>query len=192
QPGKEDWRLTYASRRTTLDPQTFSVTHSETSPRRFTFLLGPGETCRTAAGRLKELEGKDKLTLDELERAFSVERLNKDFFKRYKEFYERFTAHLLSSEKAAATRAAFGIPALIDPKEQDKADKPVRDFAKKLLGRLVFLHFLQKKRWLGCPAGSTDWSAGEENFIADFFEKAKAAGDADRFHSKYLTPLFFE
>ena len=192
QPGKEDWRLTYASRRTTLDPETFAVTHSETSPRRFTFLLGPGETCKTAAGRLKELEGKDKLTLDELERAFSVERLNKDFFKRYKEFYERFTAHLLTADKAAATRAAFGIPVLIDPKEQDKADKPVRDFAKKLLGRLVFLHFLQKKRWLGCPKGTTDWSAGEENFIADFFEKAKAAGEADRFHSKYLTPLFFE
>ena len=140
----------------------------------------------------KELEEKEKLTLDELERAFSVERLNKDFFKRYKEFYERFTAHLLSSEKAAATRKAFGIPVLAEPKEQDKADKPVRDFSKKLLGRLVFLHFLQKKRWLGCPKGSTDWSGGEENFIADFFEKSKAAGEADRFHSKYLTPLFFE
>lgn len=192
QPGRDDWRLTYASRRTTLDPETFAVTHSETSPRRFTFVLGPGETCRTAAGRLKELEGKDRLSLDELERAFSVERLNKDFFKRYKEFYERFTAHLLSNGQASATRQAFGVPVRIDPKEQDKADKPVRDFAKKLLGRLVFLHFLQRKRWLGCPKGTTDWSGGEENFIADFFEKAKAAGEADRFHSKYLTPLFFE
>jgi hypothetical protein len=192
QPGKEDWRLTYASRRTTLDPETFAVTHSETAPRRFTFLLGPGETCRTAAGRLKELEGKDKLTLDDIERAFSVERLNKDFFKRYREFYERFTTHLLSSDKAAATRAAFGIAVLADPKEQEKADKPVRDFAKKLLGRLVFLHFLQKKRWLGCPAGSTDWTGGEADFIAAFFEKAKASGEGDRFHSKYLTPLFFQ
>jgi Eco57I restriction-modification methylase len=192
QPGRDDWRLTYASRRTTLDPETFAVTHSETSPRRFTFLLGPGETCRTAAGRLKELEGKDKLTLDELERAFSVERLNKDFFKRYKEFYERFTTHLLSSDKADATRKTFGIKPEGDPKEQDKADKPVRDFSKKLLGRLVFLHFLQKKRWLGCPKGTTDWSAGEENFIADFFEKARADGKSDHFHSLYLTPLFFE
>lgn len=192
QPGRDDWRLTYASRRTTLDPETFAVTHSETSPRRFTFLLGTGETCRTAAGRLKELEGRDRLTLAELERAFSVERLNKDFFKRYKEFYERFTAHLLSSEKAAATREAFGITPKSDPKEQDKADKPVRDFSKKLLGRLVFLHFLQKKRWLGCPKGSTDWTGGEEDFIAKFFEKAKAASEGDRFHSKYLTPLFFE
>lgn len=192
QPGKEDWRLTYASRRTTLDPETFAVTHSETSPRRFTFLLGPGETCRTAAGRLKELEGKDKLTLDELERAFSVERLNKDFFKRYKEFYERFTAHLLTSEKAATTRKAFGINIEADPKEQDKADKPVRDFSKKLLGRLVFLHFLQRKRWLGCPKGSTDWSGGEEDFIAKFFEKSRADGVANHFHSKYLAPLFFE
>jgi hypothetical protein len=99
QPGRDDWRLTYASRRTTLDPETFAVTHSETSPRRFTFLLGPGESCRTAAGRLKELEGQGKPTLADLERAFSVERLNKDFFKRYKEFYERFTAHLLDSEQ---------------------------------------------------------------------------------------------
>jgi hypothetical protein len=192
QPGREDWRLTYASRRTTLDPETFAVTHSETSPRRFTFLLGPGETCRTAAGRLKELQGKENLTLDNLERAFSVERLNKDFFKRYKEFYERFTAHLLDSKNARATRKAFGIHLFADPKEQEKADKPVRDFVKKLLGRLVFLHFLQKKRWLGCPKGSTDWSGGEDNFIADFFEKAITAGEGGQFHSKYLTPLFFE
>jgi len=141
---------------------------------------------------LKELEGKEKLTLEDIERAFSVERLNKDFFKRYREFYERFTTHLLSSEKAAATRTAFGIAVLADAKEQEKADKPVRDFAKKLLGRLVFLHFLQKKRWLGCRAGSTDWTGGEADFIAAFFEKAKAAGEGDRFHSKYLTPLFFQ
>ncbi|MBN8459664.1 MAG: N-6 DNA methylase [Verrucomicrobia bacterium] len=201
QPGRDDWRLTYASRRTTLDPETFAVTHSETSPRRFTFLLGPGETCRTAAGRLKELEGKDNLTLAELERAFSVERLNKDFFKRYKEFYERFTTHLLSSDLAAATRQAFCIEPTADPKEQDKADKPVRDFSKKLLGRLVFLHFLQKKRWLGCPPlkergrpahSSPDWSDGDPDFIANFFSQAKAANEADRFHSAYLAPLFFE
>jgi hypothetical protein len=46
---------------------------TETAPRRFPFLLGPGETCRTAAGRLKELEGKETLTLGDLEAAFFVE-----------------------------------------------------------------------------------------------------------------------
>ena len=46
----------------------------------------------------------------------------------------------------------FGIARGKDSNEYGRALKPVRDFAKKLLGRLVFLHFLQKKGWLGCPA----------------------------------------
>ena len=43
QPNSTDWRLTYASRQTTLDQDTFKITTIETAPRRFTFLLGPNE-----------------------------------------------------------------------------------------------------------------------------------------------------
>lgn len=193
QPGKPDWRLTYACKRSQLDDDTLEITSTQTAPRRYTFLLGENEPCRTAAGRLAELREKgEHLTLEEVEKAFSVERLNKDFFKDYKKHYETFVAHLLAPENAKATRAAFGIATHKDKAEQDKADKPIRDFVKRLLGRLVFLHFLQKKGWMGCPAKGKAWTGGDPDFLASYFKTATDKNDAHRFHSKWLIPLFFD
>jgi len=193
QPGKADWRLTYACKRSQIDDDTLEITSTQTAPRRYTFLLGNNEPCRTAAGRLAELREKgDHLTLDEVEKAFSVERLNKDFFKDYKKHYEGFVAHLLSPDAAKTTRSAFGIDPHGDEDAQTKADKPVRDFVKRLLGRFVFLHFLQKKGWMGCKAGGKAWTGGDGDFLASYFALAESKGEADRFHSRWLIPLFFE
>ncbi len=193
QPGKPDWRLTYACKRSQLDDDTLEITTTQTAPRRYTFLLGPNEPCRTAAGRLAEMREKgEHLTLQEVEKAFSVERLNKDFFKDYKKHYETFTAHLLAPENAKSTRTAFGITKHSEQADQDKADKPVRDFVKRLLGRLVFLHFLQKKGWMGCKAGGKSWTGGDADFLNSYFSHALSQKDAHRFHSRWLIPLFFD
>lgn len=206
QPGKGDWRLTYASKRSQLDEDTLEITSVQTAPRRYTFLLGENEPCRTAAGRLAEIRERDEhLTLDDVEKAFSVERLNKEFFKLYKEHYDRFVAYLLAPERVKAVRTAFGVPFIRDDDAestaaaQDKADKPIRDFVKRLLGRLVFLHFLQKKGWMGCPASNHKskvvnhkWTGGDTDFLASYFALAEAKGEADQFHSRWLLPLFFE
>jgi len=193
QPGRTDWRLTYASCRASINEDTLEITNTQTAPRRFTFLLGESEPCRTAAGRLKEIQmAGETLKLEDIEKAFSVERLNKDFFKDYKKHYETFTAHLLAPENAKATRTAFGIATHKDKDEQDKADKPIRDFVKRLLGRLVFLHFLQKKGWMGCPAKSKAWTGGDPDFLASYFAHAESKKDAHRFHSHWLIPLFFD
>ncbi len=192
QPGKRDWRLTYASRRSVIDEDSLEITSVQTAPRRFTFLLGESEPCKTAAGRLAEMREKgNALTLADVEKAFSVERLNKDFFKRYKEHYEKFTAHLLDPARVGATRKAFGVARHSDAKAQDKADKPVRDFVKRLLGRLVFLHFLQKKGWMGCPSGGKAWTGGDPDFLASYFRVTESEGEARHFHSRRLVPLFF-
>ena len=188
-----DWRLTYAARQTTLDEDTFEITTVETAPRRFTFLLGKNEPCRTAASRLATLlEKADDLTLTDVEKAFSVEALSKDFFKKYKLHYQAFVDHLLTPARVGETREIFEISVLDDDKQQDKADKPIRDFVKTLLGRLVFLHFLQKKGWLGCKAGTKPWIGGDPDFLQSFFTLAKSNHDDALFHSRYLCPLFFE
>ena len=193
QPDSPDWRLTFAAKKTTLDQDTFEITTIETAPRRFTFLLGQNEPCRTAAARLATIAEKgDELSLRDLEVSFSVESLTKDFFKKYKGHYQTFIDYLLSDSQSAGTRELFEIPELDDAKEQEKADKPVRDFVKTLLGRLVFLHFLQKKGWLGCPENSRQWRGGDTDFLQSFLQQARDANDADVFHSEYLSPLFFE
>ena len=91
-------------------------------------MLGKNEPCTTAASRLKELADKrtyGSIYLTDVTDAFSVERLNKEFFNGYKAQYKKF------------------IDTLSDT-------KPHRDYVKKLLGRLVFLQFLQKERLDGC------------------------------------------
>ena len=65
-------------------------------------------------------------------------------------------------------------------------EKAVRDYVKKLMGRLVFLQFLQKKGWLGVPAGA-EWGTGDAEFIQTLFAQCQ---DKDHFIDNVLEPLF--
>jgi len=182
----DDYRFTFTAKESEFNDDGEFV-ERQTATKRFTYLLGPYETCTTAARRLSQLaEKQGKATLADVVEAFSVEKLNKEFFTLYKEHYTAFVNHLLAGD---VPQKVFGIPRLTDEKEQDQANKPVRDFAKRLLGRLVFLHFLQKKGWLGCPADRTDWINGERDFVRNLF---LACPDKKNFYSSRLVPLFFE
>lgn len=190
QSGGKPYRLTFATRESVLNTETLAIETRETATRRFTFVLGPGETRRTAALRLNGLaEKREHATLRDVTEAFSVELLNTEFFATYKEHYEKFRDHLLDGDCPVQV---FGLKLKgLDDHARDKALKPVRDFVKKLLGRLVFLHFLQKKGWLGCPADATNWKNGDADFIAKLFNECPAR-EQERFHSRRLIPLFFD
>lgn len=183
-PNQNDYRFSFIARWSALDMDTGEFIKGETKPKRFTYLLGPNEACTTAAKRLLTLIPKKeagKATIKELQQVFSVEALNREFFKTYKTHYERFWKYLAESDWREA---------LIDKeKEGDKQEKPIRDFVKKLLGRIVFLHFLQKKGWMGCSSQSNEWLDGEPKFMQLLFEEFT---DKEHFHSKCLTKLFFE
>ena len=158
-----DYRLTFVSKTTALnDAGEFQT--KETAPKRYTFLLGGNEPCTTAAIRLYELVKKENVLLSDVTDAFSVERLNKDFFKGYKDRYKKFCDFLTGNAKDN------------------------RDYVKKLLGRLVFLQFLQKKGWMGVPAGSDAWEGGDKAYMQNLVERYK---DNDRLLSDVLEPLFF-
>lgn len=158
-----DYRLTFVSKTTALNEMGEFQTE-ETAPKRYTFLLGGNEPCTTAAIRLYELVKKENVILSDVTDAFSVERLNKDFFKGYKDRYKKFCDFLTGNAKDN------------------------RDYVKKLLGRLVFLQFLQKKGWMGVPAGSDAWEGGDKAYMLNLVERYK---DNDRLLSDVLEPLFF-
>jgi adenine-specific DNA-methyltransferase len=65
-------------------------------------------------------------------------------------------------------------------------EKDARDFVKKLMGRIVFLYFVQKKRWLG--ATTTEYLDGPYDFIFQLFEET---GGDERFFPFGLSELFF-
>ena len=182
----DDYRFTFVAKESEFS-EGGEFVERQTATKRFTYLLGPHETCTTAARRLLQLaDKKERVTLADVVEAFSVEKLNKEFFSQYKEHYSAFVAHLLSG---GIPQRVFDVPQLTDAKEQDKANKPVRDFAKRLLGRLVFLHFLQKKGWLGCPSGRTDWKEGDRDFVRNLF---RSGHEKEKFFSRCLAPLFYD
>ena len=160
-----DYRLTFIAKQTSFN-EDGELIKSETAPKRYTFLLGENEPCRTAADRLYELISKKKnssIYLADVTEAFSVERLNKEFFAGYKAQYMKFLK-LLSDTKTN------------------------RDYVKKLLGRLVFLQFLQKKGWMGVPASRSDWEGGDKNYLSHLIERYEGN---DRVLSDVLEYLFF-
>ena len=163
---QEDYRLTYVAKQTIFD-ESGQFKTNETAPKRYTFILGPNETCTTAANRLFELaerkRKKDSVYLADVTEAFSVERLNKEFFDGYKKQYNKFLATLSDG-------------------------KQNRDYVKKLLGRIVFLHFLQKKGWMGVPASNPGWEGGDRNYLANLVNRYNGN---DRLLSDVLEPLFF-
>lgn len=160
-----DYRLTFIAKQTSFN-EDGELVQSETAPKRYTFLLGENEPCRTAAERLYELISQKKnssIYLADVTEAFSVERLNKEFFAGYKAQYNKFLKQLSDT-------------------------KPNRDYVKKLLGRLVFLQFLQKKGWMGVPASRTDWKGGDKNYLSHLIERYEGN---DRLLSDVLEVLFF-
>jgi hypothetical protein len=71
------------------------------------------------------------------------------------------------------------------------AKKQVRtaDFAKKLMGQIVFLYFIQKKGWLGVAKGN-DWGTGPHDFLRRL---ARAEyGKFDNFFNDILESLFYD
>jgi hypothetical protein len=95
--------------------------------------------------------------------------LSKAFFDEYTLHYKLFTEYLQNSN---FRKSIFNISIPQDAKKEelDIAYKPIRDFVKKMLGRIVFLYFVQKKGWLG--ASNTDYSDGSDNFIFQLCEKS--------------------
>lgn len=182
---RKQWRFSFVSDIKVFNEQTQEIerktTEEQKSRKRFTYLLGINESCRTAAEQFLFLQDKP-FTLNDLYEAFNVDKLNKAFFKSYKERYETLWQHIKSKHEY------YNL--LIDNEQTDinKAEKPIRDFAKKLLGRIVFLYFLQKKGWMGVPADRSDWRGGDPNFIKNFFQNT---ADKSKFYSKNLIELFY-
>ncbi|MCD7972904.1 MAG: BREX-1 system adenine-specific DNA-methyltransferase PglX [Candidatus Azobacteroides sp.] len=139
----------------------------KTAPKRFTYLFGNDtETYRTPIERFLTLaEGKVDFTA--IREAFSVEKLSREFFKDYKSQYDKFLKYLGAEQKKN------------------------RDYVKKLLGRLVFLQFLQKKGWMGVPATNAvnDWNGGDKNYLLNLFRNTPYQ---DIFLNKVLEILFFD
>ena len=151
---KHHWRLSYMS----------DLKGSETSAKRFSYVLGESnELYNTPVNRLAALGTKvPHLLLEDLKETFSVDSLSDEFFKEYHQHYDIIIDYLAENANL------------------DVEDSVLHDYVKKMMGRIVFLHFLQKKGWLN----------GDTNYLKNLFFMQPLDRQAD-FLEQVLEPLFF-
>ncbi len=176
-----DWRFSFIKLeyRSELDEIKGKVkTKKEFTPaKRYSFLVGKYEKAHTAKNQLLPLlqNISNNPTIEELESAFSIEKVTDEFFNQYKDLYIKLSEHFENDSKVKAAIKEAGI---------DNAR-----FTKKLLGQIVFLYFLQKKGWLGV-AQNERWGTGKKRFVQELFEQAQ--NQKLNFFKDKLQYLFYE
>ena len=155
-----------------------------TSTKRFTYVFGDEKAFyKTPILRFENLRTKANEFL-EIKKAFSVEALSDDFFDEYRKQYAEFVKFLTGKEYVKKgnkwVEQETGEPDAQYFTSFKKDDKLVRDYIKKMMGRIVFLYFLQSKGWL----------AGNLHYMHDLFYDASDEVKGD-FLDKVLEPMFF-
>ena len=134
--------------------------------------VGPDERLRTAAERITMLDvqggqlamlGRSPLEIQrQHDEAFNVEKVTAAFFEGYKAAYSA-----LRKDLEAQTGDAVW----------------AHDYALQFLNRIMFLYFIQRKRWLG----------EDLEFLKTFWDAYRSSkGPADSFFRRWLSVLFFE
>ena len=184
-PDSRSWRFSYVRMEyeTKRDPKTGKIKSEErlTPARRYSYLVGVDEECHTAQTRFLPLlqNTSDKPTLAQIEDAFSVESVTKEFFGEYARLFVATEAALAALvEKDKILRADF------EAKHVNTAD-----FTKKLLGQIVFLYFIQKKGWLGVAKGGK-WGDGPRHFLRILANQAIEKKQC--LFNDVLEPLFYD
>lgn len=112
-----------------------------TPAKRLSYIVGEGEACKTAKDQFFSLTKlEDEVSLNELEEIFALEKVTNDFFKEYKEKYHNIRDLLIEDNIFMKEAKKHDI---------ENPESFAEGFAKKLMGQLAFLYFLQKKGWLG-------------------------------------------
>lgn len=155
-----------------------------TSTKRFTYVFGDEKAFyKTPILRFESLRTKANEFL-EIKKAFSVEALSDDFFDEYRKQYAEFVKFLTGKEYVKKgnkwVEQETGEPDAQYFTSFKKDDKLVRDYIKKMMGRIVFLYFLQSKGWL----------AGNLHYMHNLFYNASDEVKGD-FLDKVLEPMFF-
>lgn len=177
-PGDPKWRLSFVrlDYEIKLENGKLNTTENLTPAKRYSYLVGKDEPCHTAISRFRDYLTDDpnesQPTLDDLEEAFSVEKVTNEFFNLYCEKFHQLR------------EALEGNPDFVS--ESKNHNYSSSQFAKKLLGQIVFLYFLQKKGWLGVGAWTDKISQKQYN---DIYYTSGAKG---RIIKEYLPKVYIK
>ena len=135
--GGADWRFSFVKIEHKAYPDDKGKVRikSELTPaKRYSYLVGVHENSHTAQIQLLDLLTMDYAnpTMGQIEAAFSIEKVTDEFFSQYKDLYLKLSEQIKGQS-------------LFKKGTIEENAQVVARFAKKLLGQIVFLYFLQKK-----------------------------------------------
>lgn len=128
-----------------------------TPAKRLSYVVGEGEACKTAKDQFYTLANlEESVSLSKLEEVFALEKVTNEFFKEYKNKYLDIKETLINDENFMAEAKKH---------DNEKPESFAEGFAKKLMGQISFIYFLQKKGWLGLKMTADKLSYEEYNKI---------------------------
>lgn len=156
----QNWRLAFLQMTPDLSEEG-KKTQKFSNPRRYSFLLGPTAKIKTPENFLtKKGEVQD---FDDLFSRFSIEVVNKEFYKEISLAFSKLVDGLLKL-----------------PSSQEK-DRTSLEFAVRLIGRIIFCWFLREKKSV----------AGLSLMPKELLSLEATKINEDYYH-KILEPIFFE
>ena len=178
EPNLDDWRFSHVKVEYEFNEK--GIREKLSSPRRHSFLVGVNEPNHTCQKQFLDLLcNEDNIQLKDIEQAFTIENVTDEFFNKYNELFLDLVDSLESVKKDDKNvRNEFNLKNIKSS-----------DFAKKLMGQIVFIYFLQKKGWLGVEKDA-EWGTGSKNFIRNIYEDSIAKNE--NFFNDVLEPLFYE
>ena len=168
----DHWRLSFIC----------DIKGEATSPKRYTYVFGSDDLLyRTPIERFNFLKKKG-VSFENLKTAFSVEALSDEFFDKYREQYADFIQYITGKRFVKVgskwEEKVLDPPNLALMQAFGHNEKKIRDYVKKMMGRITFLHFLQRKGWM----------CGDLNYMQNMFEHSAYKND---YLDSVLEPLFF-
>jgi adenine-specific DNA-methyltransferase len=108
--------------------------------------------------------------------AFNVNRVTNKFYREYRDYFHRVQEVVIAWNKGIA-----------EFQNSDQRDK-LHAFVQRLMGRLMFLYFLQRKGWLGGRSDFLTWQYRQmvNRHAGDLSDKSSY------YYREVLEPLFFE
>ena len=161
-----DWRFTFCHKR--------GGQNDITDSKRYTFLLGPGQSCRTAAENFRKLyESREALDVAKIETAFSVEALTKQFYRDLFEWYQWAVSD--------ASNITFPNDTAIEDDDRDDIEKKII----RMITRIMFVWFIKQKELVPDRIFDADFLS---TILKDFDPYSKTEGN---YYNAILQNLFF-
>lgn len=136
----DSWRLSFAHLAWQQGPNGKVKSGIVAPLHRYSFVVGRGEPVHTATSQLLQLiELRHAPSLDDIEHAFSIERVTKEFYQRIAILFSELTG----GQRKVGGKVVTYNPDLRLPSESDP--EILKEFAVRLIGRLLFAWFLSKK-----------------------------------------------